>query len=616
MGRYNEHDISKAEKAVEVGSMKTINTYYEDKQGFAQFVEQHLHILFCPANSSILVQVFCGRNEAEYIKELTADIAFRLPSAAIIGATAFGEIMDGQVSGLKTVLSITVFQHAVVCGACFPKGNEDEYYLGRQIAALGSEKAKALILFGAGTNVRFGRVLKGIEEARPGLIVAGGSAGHNSENHLPLVFYNQEIVECGFAGLVIEGDDLTARQYSHLGWQAIGQEMTITEEKDNRVYTINNRPAYQIYRHYLGIDKTSSYFNATEFPLIVNRNGFSMAVAPKNYYEDDSIVFYGGIHQGEEVRLGFGNVGLILEMIEDLCHQIAKQDVQSIFVYSCECRRSFLRDLADMETQPLQKIAPTAGFFTTGEYYHCQGRNHLLNSTMTVLVLAESGDERTYLDIMVDNARCGGAGCHPYSDSVNARSTGALKALAHLINAVTAELESANRELNYAGMHDSLTGIYNRTFFDQEMKRLELLDSSVGIIICDLDSLKLVNDTLGHKSGDEIICLLSRIMQESCRKGDIVARIGGDEFVLIVDKAPESTVADIDRRIMSNVQKARESNNLIYVSVGFSYRAKGSVRSLREVFTLADNAMYRSKKAHKDKVHQEIMRDIEAINPA
>ncbi|MCE5285906.1 MAG: GGDEF domain-containing protein [Pelosinus sp.] len=591
--------------------MNTINMYYEDKLAFARFVEQHSHILFS-RSSSILVQVFCGHSAPKYIKELVADIAFRLPSAAIIGATTYGGIMDGQVSGLKTVLSITVFQHAVICGACFPKGNEDEYDIGRQIAALGSEKAKALILFGAGANMRFERVLKGIEEARPELIVAGGSAGHNDENYPAFVFYSQELVECGFAGLVIEGDDLTVRQYSHLGWQAIGQEMPITEVMGNRVYTINERPAYQIYQHYLGIDKKSRYFSAMEFPLIVNRNGFLMAIAPKNCNEDDSIDFFGEVYPEEKVRLGFGNAEMILEKVDDLCQEITKSDVESIFVYSCECRLGFFRDLADMETQPLQKIAPTAGFFTTGEYYHSQGKNQLLNSTMTVLMLAESGDERIYSDLIAGKVH--DANCAFASENINARSTEALKALAHLVNTVTAELEAANQELNYAGMHDSLTGIYNRTFFDQTMKRLELVDSSVGIIICDLDSLKLVNDTLGHKSGDRIIRQLARIMQESCRKEDIVARIGGDEFVLIVPEAPEATIADICQRIQSGVLKYRESDSLIYVSVGFSYRVKGSVRSLREVFSLADNAMYRYKKAHKDKVQQEIMQSIAQIS--
>lgn len=590
--------------------MKTINTYYEDKQSFACFIAEHSHILCSAAASSVLVQVFSGDSHRFYIQQLLEDISLILPGAVIIGTTASGAIMDGEVSGVRTVLSVTVFEHAVIRGAGFPKGEQGEAELGRDIAALAGERAKALLLFGAGENVQFARVLKEIGKGRPDLIVAGGSAGDNGQG-CPMVFYNRQIIECGFAGLVLEGDNLTARRYSHLGWQAIGREMTITEAMDDRVYTIDGQTAYQVYHHYLGIDKDSSGFIAADFPLMVERNGFLLGVTPRVCHEDNSISFFGKFHLGEKVRLGFGNAELILEMMEELCRQIACNKAQSIFVYSCECRRSFFRDLADMETRPLQEIAPAAGFFTTGEYYHEHGQNHLLNSTMTVLVLSECGDKQNSAISVPDISARGS-----YFDSQNAKSTGALKAMAHLINTVTAELEAANEELKFVGTHDSLTGTYNRTFFDREMKRLEVVDCSLGIIICDLDSLKLVNDTLGHNSGDRIICQLARIMQDSCRKEDVVARIGGDEFALIVEGASEKVIADICRRIQSLVQRARESDNLLHVSIGHSFRAKGSGRSLRDVFTLADNAMYRCKKAHKEQVQQEIMQAIKQDHSA
>lgn len=590
--------------------MKTINTYYEDQQNFAEFVRQHQDILFSPENTAILVQVFCGRNEAEYLRTLAAGILAELPLAQIIGTTTSGEIMNGEVSGLETVVSMTVFQQATIRVGCFHKGDqyEDDVALGRHIAAtLGSDSAKVLILFGAGKSVKTALVLKGIEADNPQLLVAGGNAGNNSKLNPELVLCNQDIIDFGFVGAVLEGKDLSACLYSHLGWQTIGKEMTITKVQGNRVFTINGLPAYQIYRRYLGIDKNCNFHNAVEFPLILNRNGFLMARTPRDYYEDDSLEFFGDVEEGEKVRLSFGDAGLISEMIEQLCREIQQIDAESIFVYSCESRRGFLQDLSNSETRPLQKLAPTSGYFTAGEYYHSKGTNHLLNATMTVLVLAEAGKS---IHQPEENTSCFTPACPAYPDSVAERSTGVLKALTHLINAVTAELEAANQDLNYIGLHDSLTGAYNRTFFDQEMKRLEKMDDSVGIIICDMDCLKIVNDTLGHEAGDRMIRLIAKIMMESCRKEDFVARIGGDEFAVLVQRATQTDLASISATIKAGVQKTRAllTDNLLYLSVGFAQREKDSGRSLREVFTAADKAMYKHKLKNKKQVRTDVMR--------
>jgi len=598
--------------------VKTINTYYKDYLGLVEFVQQHQQLLVSQENTAILVQVFSGRYEAEFIERLTGEILAVLPLAYIVGTTASGVIMNGEVSGLNTVLSISVFQHAVLRGRSFHKVDQEDFQFGRHIAAsLASVAAKALILFGTGNSFNVDQVLKGIEMETPRLLVIGGNAGTNSMMNPAFVFYNQDIVKCGLVGLVLEGDDLEAYLYSNLGWQAIGKEMTITEVKGSRVYTINNIPAYQVYQRYLGIDKIGNFLNVVEFPLILKRRGILTARTPMIYYKDDSIGFAGEFAEGEKVRLSFGDQGLIFEMIEKLCQEINQRAVEGIFVYSCESRRGFLQDFASIETRPLQKLAPTAGFFTAGEYYHSVGMNQLLNATMTVLVLAEQGDSLQKQGKMT----CDGVGCTDtvyslYQDSIAGRSSGVMKALAHLINTVTTELEQANKELYYIGLHDSLTGLYNRTFFEQGMKHLAKVDDSVGIIICDMDCLKLVNDTLGHEFGDRMLRLLASIMLESCREEDIVARIGGDEFAILVKGNAESEAEGICERIAAGAKKVRDlrKDNLLYLSVGFAFKEKKSAQSLSEVFKNADNAMYQYKLKYKDQVRNAIMKGLDQMN--
>lgn len=597
--------------------MKTINTYYKDKTNFVEFVRCHQHILFSRKNTSILVQVFCGRNDPIYLKTLAKEISAELPLACIVGTTTVGEIMGGEVSGSNTVLSITVFQHTILRASSFHKEDqEDDFALGKHITAtLGSDKAKILILFGAGDSIQVDQVLKGIEIEYPQLLVAGGSAGKNATTNPALIFYNDKIIDCGFIGVVLEGEALNARLYSHLGWQPIGKQMIITKVKENRVYTIDDIPAYQVYRRYLGVDKDSNFYNALEFPLLLNRNGFLMARSPMTCHEDDSIGFAGELVEGEKVRLSFGDARLICEMIEQLCQEIRQKTASSIFVYSCESRRGFLQDLSKIETLPLQEIAPTAGFFTAGEYYHSKGVNHLLNATMTVLVLSEPVEPFQELaGLSQDNTSHFPA--YPV-DKVIARNIGVLKALTHLINEVTAELEAVTQDLYYIGLHDSLTGTYNRTFFDREIKRLENHDHiSLGIIICDMDCLKVVNDTLGHEFGDRMLRLLANILLASCREKDVVARIGGDEFAIIVQDASEADLIGIIAHIDAGAQKMRalHKDNLIYLSVGFALREKDSTQSFGEIFTAADNAMYKNKLKFKEQVQNNIMQSIAQMN--
>jgi two-component system chemotaxis sensor kinase CheA len=102
-----------------------------------------------------------------------------------------------------------------------------------------------------------------------------------------------------------------------------------------------------------------------------------------------------------------------------------------------------------------------------------------------------------------------------------------------LIRDVSERRETIDK-LEYMSMHDSLTGLYNRSYFEEEMRRLEnSRRNPVALILFDVDGLKLVNDTLGHDKGDQLLLQSARIIGECFRKEDVAARVGGDEFAAI-----------------------------------------------------------------------------------
>ncbi|HWQ73687.1 MAG TPA: FIST N-terminal domain-containing protein [Syntrophomonas sp.] len=427
--------------------MKTINTYYVDKAGLKNFVADNDRLLSSGDCRSVLVQVFSGICDANYLLSISRQVRELLPHAQIIGTTTSGEIMNGLVSGLKTVLSFSAFQDSEIKTVFVEKNGIDDHELGRQIAGnANSPKARALILFATGLRLNAGQVLKGIQAINPSLPVAGGCAGDNRTNTECLVWCDENISSCGVAGVVIESDGLSVSCHSHLGWQPIGKEMTITRAEGSRVYTIDHLPAFEIYRRYLGINTNSNIFKVVEFPLTINQPGLIVARNPFLKYDDNSIGFFGDIEEGARVRLSFGHVEMILEQIDNLLRTIQQQPVESIFVYSCASRRGFLQESAQIETLPLQNIAPTAGFFTSGEFFG----NQLLNSTMTTLALAETGvsqkHSRTESITEVSSTR---PACEKTSnrDNLADRNIEILRSLSCLVNTVTGELDERTAEL-------------------------------------------------------------------------------------------------------------------------------------------------------------------------
>jgi len=134
-------------------------------------------------------------------------------------------------------------------------------------------------------------------------------------------------------------------------------------------------------------------------------------------------------------------------------------------------------------------------------------------------------------------------------------SEGKWKGFRGLMRDIT-ERKRYEEKLQYLSFHDSLTSVYNRGYFEEEMERLKnSRENPISIIVVDLDGLKIVNDSLGHDEGDQLLRITADILNRSVRYNDIISRIGGDEFAIILPRTEENVAIGIGKRIRGNVKK-------------------------------------------------------------
>ena len=180
------------------------------------------------------------------------------------------------------------------------------------------------------------------------------------------------------------------------------------------------------------------------------------------------------------------------------------------------------------------------------------------------------------------------------------------------------ERKYIEEKMHYLSYHDMLTGLYNRTFFEEEMARRDRCgEPAVGLIIFDLDGLKLVNDSFGHEQGDDLLVRTAELIRDCFVETDLVARIGGDEIAVLMRETNLALMEAAVEKVYAAVTALHKNPQRIPISLsaGFAFRNDKAV-SMRELFREADNKMYRGKlhrsQSTRSAIVQTVMRLLEA----
>jgi two-component system cell cycle response regulator len=165
-------------------------------------------------------------------------------------------------------------------------------------------------------------------------------------------------------------------------------------------------------------------------------------------------------------------------------------------------------------------------------------------------------------------------------------------------------LESQHEAMKHLAMRDQLTSLYNRHYLQDAvpdlMRSTYESEQPLSIMVIDIDHFKHINDSYGHKTGDYVIEKVAKILQESCSKQDLVARIGGEEFVAVL---PNTIISDaLSRAEDFRLKTEALMPNDIAISVSIGIATATDAETYDGLFSRADSAMYRAKMAGRNRV--------------
>ncbi len=176
------------------------------------------------------------------------------------------------------------------------------------------------------------------------------------------------------------------------------------------------------------------------------------------------------------------------------------------------------------------------------------------------------------------------------------------------------ERKKRENEILYLNYHDLLTGLYNRAFFEEECSRLDTeRQLPISVIMGDINGLKLINDAFGHKDGDRLLVEIAKILSICCRKEDILARTGGDEFCILLPQTTTEEARAICKRVIDDCKKYenKTDNGMLYLSISLGYATKTNPKAtIDSILIEAEEYMYKQKLLERKSIRSSLLSSI------
>jgi diguanylate cyclase (GGDEF)-like protein/PAS domain S-box-containing protein len=169
------------------------------------------------------------------------------------------------------------------------------------------------------------------------------------------------------------------------------------------------------------------------------------------------------------------------------------------------------------------------------------------------------------------------------------------------------ERKKKEEEIEYLSCHDTLTGLTNRRCFEDNVAKVDKPENwPLSVIFADINGLKMTNDIFGHAAGDELIKKSAEILKQACRNDDVIARTGGDEFIILLPSTSKDDAISVMDRIRQGFASARVAAIKCSMALGADTKTRQK-QSLEEIMSNAENEMYKDKTLTRGQVNREII---------
>ena len=586
--------------------MKQFQTVYRDRDSFRDTVAEWKAWRDDHESGQALIHILSdGANDAD-VKAAREIVEQVMPDAAYLGASASGNIYEGNITTEKLVITCTVFERAdsFARTRLISIENRDATVLRATLREMKDDfvGVKAIEVIMTIDTIPIREVCAILQEEIPEEIPIWGGGAFGDNVFTAHIFEKGETFNThGIVLAMMGGEDFHILNSYVIGWRTLGSALKVTRAEGKVLYELDDHPAYQIYQHYLRIPNDEHiFYNALEFPFAVNHQNRILLRHALACREDGSIEMSTDIPEGSIVHLTYGDPDTIMQNVSLCADQIRSFAPEVISVFDCFGRKTFWGGTeGSRETRPLHKLAPTYGFCTAGEVIRWQGCMDHHNLSLVVAAMREGGPIDREMPVVQEEIK------------QNESSMSMVSRLVNFINTATAEVIEANGRLSIMAITDRLTKLYNRGEIQRRItERITehctdpVGENATSIVMIDLDDFKQINDTHGHNEGDQVLIAISAQIKsalEALGNGAAGGRWGGEEFMLMLPGMTIDEAADFAESLRKRIEQLR------FALCGSETASFGVAQAMpgEEVDPLilrADVALYVAKKLGKNRV--------------